>query len=123
MICGLALPLIQNTGYAFALNHVQYANQILVVASYYGWRTFTSGCLQHCKGAKQKNIRCVASSLKFLSYGSMEWNIEENFSMEWKIFGMEWKWNERKLPVWNMEKSSSIPYHARVPAKGPALKS
>ena len=37
---------------------------------------------------------------------SMEWN------MEWKIFGMDWKWNGRKLPVWNMEKSSSIPYHA-----------
>ena len=36
---------------------------------------------------------------------SMEWN------MEWKIFGMEWKWNGRKLPVWNMEKSSSIPFH------------
>ena len=32
--------------------------------------------------------------------------------MEWKIFGMEWKWNGRKLPVWNMEKSSSIPHHA-----------
>ena len=32
----------------------------------------------------------------------------------WKIFGMEWKWNGRKLPVWNMEKSSSIPYHALV---------
>ena len=47
---------------------------------------------------------------------SMEWNMEENFSVkwnsEWKIFGMEWKWNGRKLPVWNMEKSSSIPYHA-----------
>ena len=45
----------------------------------------------------------------------MEWNMEENFSMEWnmewKIFGMEWKWNGRKLPVWNMEKSSSIPFH------------
>ena len=25
---------------------------------------------------------------------------------------MEWKWNGRKLPVWNMEKSSSIPIHA-----------
>ena len=37
--------------------------------------------------------------------------MEENFSMEWKIFGMEWKWNGRKLPVWNMEKSSSIPFH------------
>ena len=44
---------------------------------------------------------------------SMEWNMEENFSMEWnmerKIFGMEWKWNGRKLPVRNMEKLSSIP--------------
>ena len=41
--------------------------------------------------------------------------MEENFSMEWKIYSMEWKWNERKLPVWNMEKLSSIPfpsYHA-----------
>ena len=49
---------------------------------------------------------------------SMEWNMEENFSMEWnmewKIFGMEWKWNGRKLSVWNMEKSSSIPYHALI---------
>ena len=47
---------------------------------------------------------------------SMEWSMKENFSMEWnmewKIFGMEWKRNGRKLPVWNMEKSSSIPYHA-----------
>ena len=24
---------------------------------------------------------------------------------------MEWKWIGRKLPVWNMEKSSSITYH------------
>ena len=32
----------------------------------------------------------------------------ENFSVEWKIFSMEW--NEKKLPAWNMEKSSSIPY-------------
>ena len=37
--------------------------------------------------------------------------MEENFSMEWKIFSMEWKWNGRKLSVWNMEKSSSIPFH------------
>ena len=85
MICGLGLPLIQNPGYAYALNHVQYANQIPVVASYYGWRTFTSGCSQHCKDAKQKNIRCIASSLKFLWYGSVKWNMEENFSMEWNM--------------------------------------
>ena len=57
-------------------------------------------------------IRCIASSLKFLWYGSMEWNMEENFSMEWN---MEWKWKGRKLPVWNMEKSPSIPYHALPP--------
>ena len=48
---------------------------------------------------------------------SMEWNMEENLDMEWKIFGMEWKWNGRKLPVWNMEKSSSIPFHALATVK------
>ena len=46
---------------------------------------------------------------------SMEWNMEENFgiewNMEWKIFGMEWKRNGRKLPGWNTEKSSFIPFH------------
>ena len=46
---------------------------------------------------------------------SMEWNMEENFSMEWnmewKILGMKWKWNGIKLPVWNMEKSPSFPFH------------
>ena len=31
--------------------------------------------------------------------------MEENFSMEWK-------WNGRKLPAWNMEKLSSIPFQA-----------
>ena len=40
-------------------------------------------------------MRCVASSLKTLWCGSMQWNMEENFSlewnMEWKIFSMEWK--------------------------------
>ena len=46
--------------------------------------------------------------------------MEENFGMEWimewKMFSMEWKWNGRKLPFWNMEKSSSIPYHALLMA-------
>ena len=58
----------------------------------------------------------VASGLNLPWYGSTEWNMEENCSMEWKmewkIFSMEWKWNGRKFPEWNMEKSSSIPYHA-----------
>ena len=66
------------------------------------------------KIAKVQNIHCIASSLKVLWYGSMEWNVEENFSMEWKIFSIEWKWNGRKLPEWNMEKSSSIPYHVLI---------
>ena len=48
---------------------------------------------------------------------SMEWNMDENFTMEWKVFSMEWKWNGRKLPVWNMEKSSSIPVHS-IPCPG-----
>ena len=55
----------------------------------------------------------VAFGLNLPWYGSMEWNIEENFSMEWKIFSMEWKWNGRKLLVWNMEKSSSSPIHTK----------
>ena len=28
--------------------------------------------------AKVQNIRCIASNLKVLWYGSMEWNMEEN---------------------------------------------
>ena len=42
----------------------------------------------------------------------MEWNREENFSieynMEWKIFSMEWK----KIASVEYGKSSSILYHA-----------
>ena len=34
--------------------------------------------------------------------------------MEWKTFSMKWQWNGRKLPVWNKEKSSSIPCHAHA---------
>ena len=61
-----------------------------------------------CKGALnvanvQNKIR-VTSGLNLPWYGSMEWNMEENFSMEWNmelnIFSMEWKWNGRFL-VWN----------------------
>ena len=55
-------------------------------------------------------IRCIAFSLKFLWDGSMEWNMEENFSMERKIFGMKWK------KITSMEYGKivfySIPYHA-----------
>ena len=65
-----------------------------------------------CKGtlyvAKVHYKLRVVSGLNLPWYGSMEWNMEENFSMEWK-----WKW--RKLPVWNIKKIivvNSIPYHA-----------
>ena len=41
--------------------------------------------------------------------------MKENFSMGWnverKVFSVEWKWNGKNWPVWNMEKSSSIPFH------------
>ena len=49
---------------------------------------------------------------------SMEWNMEENFSMEWnmkwKIFGMEWKWNGKKIASMEYGKIvfHSISYHA-----------
>ena len=86
--------------------HTRYGSLHLCIVT----RTFTSGCLQHCKGAKYM-LYCFQS--KNFLYESMEWNMEENFSMkwyvEWKIFNMEWKWNGRKLPLYNVEKSSSIP--------------
>ena len=60
--------------------------------------TFTSGCLQHCKGAKY-TLHCFQSNFFF---GMEVWN------GIWKKLLV---WNGRKLPVWNMEKSSSIPFH------------
>ena len=51
-------------------------------------------------------------SLKVLWYESMEWNVEENFSKEWNMERRFLVWNGRKLPVRNMKKSSSIPFHA-----------
>ena len=71
-----------------------------------------------CKGAfnaakVQYKLR-VVFGVNLLRYESMEWNIEENFSMEWNGRFLVWNgiWNGRKLPVWNMKKSSSISYHA-----------
>ena len=61
---------------------------VLVLLAHLHERLLTT--LQRCK---PKNIRCIASSLKFLWYGNMEWNMEENFSMEWNMeenFSMEW---------------------------------
>ena len=53
----------------------------------------------------------VVSGLNLPWYGSMEWNAEESFSMEWKSFSMKRKWNGRKLPALNMEKLFSLPFH------------
>ena len=87
------------------------AHQIPVVASLIIYASSRVRCLNI---AKVQIRLCIAFDLKVLWYGSMEWNMEENFGMEWKIFNMERKWNGRKLAVWSTEKSSSIPYHALV---------
>ena len=44
----------------------------------------------------------------------MEWNMEKNLVWNgiWDGRFLAWNGNGRKSPVWNMEKSSSIPYHA-----------
>ena len=67
-----------------------------------------------CKGtlnaAKVQYKLRVVFGVNLLRYESMEWNIEENFNMEWN--GRFLVWNGRKLPVWNMKKSSSISCHA-----------
>ena len=44
----------------------------------------------------------------------MEWNMEENFSMEWKIFSMEWKWKKIASMEYGKIVFHSIPYHALV---------
>ena len=76
--------------------------------------TYVSDYWQKYAYSNVSKMQCklrVAFGLNLPWYGSMEWNVEENFSMEWKIFSMEWKWNGRKFPEWNMEKSSFIPFH------------
>ena len=62
--------------------------------------------------AKMQSSKIYVALLPVSNFFGMEvWNgnVEENFSMERKTFNMEW--NGRKLPVWNMEKSSFIPFH------------
>ena len=67
-----------------------------------------------CKGsinvAKVQHKLPVASGLYLAWYGSMEWNMEENFSMEWKIFSMEWKWH---CELWK----DRFPFHS-IPCPG-----
>ena len=47
---------------------------------------------------KVQNIPRIASGLKVLWYGSMEWN-GKNFSMEWKIFVWNGNGMEEKMPA------------------------
>ena len=66
--------------------------------------------------AKAQNIRSIASIQKVLlvwKYG-MEYGRKFQYGVEYgkENFSIEWKWNGRKLPVWNMEKSCSILFHA-----------
>ena len=75
--------------------------------------------------AKVQNIRWIASSLKFFWYESMEWNIEDNFNMEWnmewKIFGMEWNRMEEtcQYGIWkNHLPLHSIPWPGEMWSNG-----
>ena len=109
VICGLAPHPIQNPSYAYASNYVQCAYHIPVVVflcCFAHLHLCLLTTLQRCK-----IYVALLPVKKFFWYASMEWNMEENFSIKWKILSIEWKWNGRKLPVWNMEKSSSIPFH------------
>ena len=75
--------------------------------------TTCSGTLNVAK--VQYKLR-VAFVLILSWYGSMEWNMEENFSMEWnmewKIFNMEWKKIARR--EYAKIVFHSIPYQALV---------
>ena len=70
----------------------------------YSLSSWATTCKSSLNVSKVQYKLRVASGLNLPWYGNMEWNMEESFSMEWN-------WNGRKLPVWNMEKSSSVPFH------------
>ena len=63
---------IQKPGYAYAINRVQCAYQITVVASLYCHALFTSGCLQHSKGAKY-TLHCFQSKSSLVWKYGMEY--------------------------------------------------
>ena len=94
VICGLALLPIQNPGYAYALNHVQYALNIkpcaicipdtgcciLVLLAHLHERLLTT--LQRCKATKY-TLHCFQSKISLVwKYGT------EDF---WYGMVMEWK--------------------------------
>ena len=59
----------------------------------------------------------IACGLNLPWCGSIEWNMEEHVSMgwnmEWKIFGMEWKMEQKKIVTMEYGKIvfHSISYH------------
>ena len=132
MICGLALLPIQNPGYAYALNHVQYAYRyrslhLSIVGA--RWHISIVGSralyerllttLQRCKATKY-TLRCFQSKISLawkygMEYGKkiLVWNGIWKKILVWNGIwnGRFLAWNGRKLPLWNMEKSSSIPFH------------
>ena len=65
VIYSLALPPIQNHGYDYALNHVQYAYQLLHLRIVDAPSRAVAYNI-----AKMQSIRCIAASLKFLWYGN-----------------------------------------------------
>ena len=105
-------PPTRNPGYAYALNHVQYAYQTPVAASlilltHLHEPSLTT--LQRYKAAKY-TLHCFQSKICLVWKYGMEWNMEDYVSMDWKIFSMEWK----KIASMEYEKIvfHSIPFHA-----------
>ena len=83
MICGLALLPIQNPGYAYMHQtmcnmHTRYRLLHLCIVM----RTFTSGCLQHCKEAKY-TLQCFQSKISLVWKYGMEYGRKFEHGMEY----------------------------------------
>ena len=82
-------------------------------------RTFGVGCLLSQVTTSEgtlsittvRVIRCVAPSINALWYGSMKWNMEENFSMEWNGRFLVWKENCQN-GIWK----NHLPFHTMLKA-------
>ena len=83
MICGLALHPIQNPGYAYALNHVQYAYQILYQSLHLS-----------IVGAPS---RAVADNIAKVQSNNTLYCFQSKISLVWKIWNGIWK----KILAWN----------------------
>ena len=62
--------------------------------------------------AKVQMMRWIASSLNEPWYGSMEWNMEENFGMEWKGRFFVWNGYGREENCWNGNWKNHLPFHS-----------